>query len=382
MKLKQLLLIVALLAAVSALVFIVRRPAPAPAADARIGQPLLTAATAEPIAEIRLTDSGKTLIVKRDPAGAWRVPAYYDFPADFSKIARFVTELTETKISRLVTTNPERIARLEFKDTQITVLDASAQEITTLTLGKNSETGGRFLRFGAEPKAYLAPLTTYLDLEPKNWAQAEFLSLKPDDIAQIEIPFSADERLTFKRAKKEDPWTAVATPAGQKLKPDALAPTLNTLTSLRFTETTDLADANALAAKPHERMFQIETFDKKILKISLGRKPEEKKIKPPVTDAKAGLAALGSATDLAQKSAAGAPVEPAKPPAPEFETLPAGPVFVTVSHSDSAAPINALMAKRAFQIADYAFTSLPQKSAELFEAAPPPPAAAQTKPAN
>ena len=375
MKLKQLLLIVALLAAVSALVFIVRRPAPAPSADARLGQPLLTTTTAENIAEIRLSDAGKTLTLKRDSAGAWYVPAYYDFPADFQKIARFVTELAETKLTRLVTTNPDRIARLEFKDTHITILDASAQTLATLTLGKTSETGGRFLRFDAEAKAYLAPLTTYLDLEPKNWAQAELLALKPDDIAHIEMSFSADERITFKRAKKEDPWTASATPAGQKLKPDALVPTLNTLTSLRFTETTDLADANALAAKPHARSFQIETFDKKILKISLGRKPEEKKIKPPVADAKTGLAALGSATELAQKSATGTPVEPAKPPAPDFETIPAGPVFVTLSHSESSAPINTLMAKRAFQIAEYSFTSLPQKTADLFEAAPPTPSA-------
>jgi hypothetical protein len=35
------------------------------------------------------------------------------------------------------------------------------------------------------------------------------------------------------------------------------------------------------------------------------------------------------------------------------------------------------MAKRAFQIADYTFTSLPQKSADLFEPAPPPPPAAE-----
>jgi hypothetical protein len=49
-------------------------------------------------------------------------------------------------------------------------------------------------------------------------------------------------------------------------------------------------------------------------------------------------------------------------------------VFAIVAHSDAAAPINALMAKRAFQISDYTFTGLPQKSDELFEPAPPPPA--------
>jgi len=325
MKLKQLLLIVALLAAVSALVFIVRRPAPAHSADARLGQPLLTTTTAEKIAEIRLTEAGKSLTLKRDPAGAWCVPSYYDFPADFPKIARFVTELAETKLTRLVTTNPDRIDRLEFKDTHITVLDASAKELTVIALGKTSETGGRFLRFGKESKAYLAAFNTYLDLEPKNWAQTELLSVKPDEIAQIEIPFSGDERIIFKRAKKEDPWTTTATPTGQKLKSDALTQTLNTLTSLRFSDTTELADA------------------------------------------KTGLSALGSAAELANKSANGMPIEPAKPPTPEFETIPAGPVFVSIIHSDSNNLINALMAKRTFQIPEYSFTSLPQNSGNLFE---------------
>lgn len=379
MKLKQLVLIVAVLASLSAVVFLVRRPAPPLSADTRLEKPVLDAATAEKVAEIKISDAGKTLVVKRDATGTWHVPAYYDFPADFQKIARFVGELTEAKLTRLVTTSPDRISRLEFKDTQITLLDAAAKELWAVTLGKSADTGGRFLRFGAEPKAYLAALNTYLDLEPKNWANAELLALKVDDIAKIEVPFTEGGPVTFTRAKKEDAWTATPTPAGQKLKADALTSTLNALTGLRFSETSDLADANVLAAKAHERLFKIETFDKKVIKIALGRKPEEKKIKPPVADAKAGLAALGTSADLTKPDAAGKPAEPAKPVAPEFETIPAGPVFVTISHGDgAAAPVNALMAKRAFQIADYTFTSLPAKAADLFEAAPPPPVLAPT----
>jgi hypothetical protein len=373
MKLKHLTLIVALLAGLSAVVFLARRPAPPLSADARLDQTLLDAATAEKVAEIKISDAGKTLVVKRDANGIWHVPAYYDFPADFQKIARFVGELTEAKLTRLVTTSPDRISRLEFKDTQITLLDAAAKELCAVTLGKSADTGGRFLRFGAESKAYLAALNTYLDLEPKNWANAELLALKADDIAKIEIPFGDGGPVTFTRAKKDDAWTAAPTPAGQKLKADALTGTLNALTGLRFSDTSDPADANALAAKSHERLFKIETFDQKVIKIALCRKPEEKKIKPPVADAKAGLAALGTSADLAKPDAAGKPVEPAKPVAPEFETIPAGPVYVTIAHGDgAAAPVNALMAKRAFQIADYTFTSLPTKAADLFEPVPPP----------
>lgn len=377
MKLKTLLLIVAALAALSVVVFFVRKPAPAVTADARLNQPVLDAATAEKVAELRLTESGKSLTVKRDTNGVWRVPSYHDFPVDFSRVTRLVGDLTEAKLTRLVTTNPDRIARLEFKDTTITLLDSAAKELWTVTLGKNPESGaGRFLRYGNEPKAFLASLNTYLDLESKNWANAELLALKPDDIAKIELPFTEGGPITFTRAKKEDPWTTTATPAGQKSKADTLASALNTLTSIRFSDTSDLSDAKVAEARPHVcGAYTLTTFDGKTVTITLARKPEEKKMKPPVAD----KSLLGAATPPSPTAPTPAP-DP-KLLTPEFETIPAGPVFVRIAHSDAAAPVNALMAKRAFQIADYTFTSLPQKSADLFEPAPPPaPAAEPQKP--
>jgi hypothetical protein len=78
------------------------------------------------------------------------------------------------------------------------------------------------------------------------------------------------------------------------------------------------------------------------------------------------------------------PIEPAKPDLPEFETIPAGPVFAFISASDPSALINALMQKRAFQIGEYAFTSLPQNPSEIFEPQPPsaPAAASPAAPAQ
>ncbi len=167
------------------------------------------------------------------------------------------------------------------------------------------------------------------------------------------------------RAKKDDAWTADKTPVGQKVKADKVSPLLSSLGSIRFSDTNDLTDVNFTAAKANERLFKIETFDKKVIKVALGRKPEEKKLKAPVatTDGKSGPASLGSIADLTKKDAApkeGEEKKPdeAKPLMPEFETIPAGPVFVEISHGDGdKAPINALMAKRAFQVSEYTFTA-------------------------
>ena len=386
MKIKSIVLTIAVLAALSAVAYFTTRPTPPPVADARVGQPLVDRTVVEQAAKLRLTDQGKTVTLVRQPDASWKVATYHDFPADFSKLATFISSLTDAKLERLVTSSPARIALLEFKDTKIDLLDATDKELWTVTLGKNPDTGsGRYVRYGAEAKAFLASLSAYLDTEPKNWANTELLALKVDDVAKIEIPFAEGGPVTVSRAKKEDPWTAEKTPDGQRLKSDKIASLLSSLSSIRFSDTNELTDANAVAAKAHERLFKIETFDKKVLKVALGRKPEEKKLKPlaPPADGQSALSALGTSADLLKKDADGKPAEPAKPLTPEFETIPAGPDFAHISTSDTPSSVNARMQKSAFQISDYTFTSLPQKSDELFEPAPPPaPAAPAPAPAK
>ncbi len=193
MKLRTLIVYVVILAGLSGVVYFLQRPAPPPSADARLGQSLLAPGTIEKAAKLRVTDQGKSVTVVKQPDGTWRVPSYYDMPADFSKISGLIGNLTEAKLERLVTSSADRIARLEFKDTKIELLDSADKEVWSITLGKNPEAGGgRFVRFGTEQKAFLASLNAYLDTEPKNWANTELLNLKADDIAKIEIPFAED----------------------------------------------------------------------------------------------------------------------------------------------------------------------------------------------
>jgi hypothetical protein len=368
MKLKTLIVTIAALAVLSVVAFIARRPEAPAAADARVNQPLVTDATAEQIAKIRLSDQGKTVSLDRQADGTWQVTSYYNLPADFQKLSAFVGSLTEARLQRLVTSNAERISRLDFKDTKIDLQDASGKELLSLTLGKNADTGGgRFVRFGTEQKAYLTNLNAWLDAESKNWAHAELPTLKPDDISKIELTIPDAGPVVLVRTKKEDPWIASPTPEGKKLRADKVSSVVSSLTSLRFTETNEPADANVTAAKANLQTVKLTTFDNKTVTVALGRKPEEKKLKPPGADGKSGPGSLGSVSDLTKKDSADN-----KPLAPEFETIPAGPVFAFITHSDANAPVNAWMGQRAFQIGDYVFTGLPQKMDDLFEPAPAP----------
>ncbi len=380
MKLRTLFITVAVLAALSAIAYFAQRTEPPPSADARLAQPFVDRALVEKAQKIRLGDSGKTVALARQPDGTWRVTSYYDLPADFQKLSRFIGELTEAKLQRLVTTSPERLARLEFKDSKIEFLDAADKPLWSVTLGKAPDTGGRFIRFGEEPKAYLVNLNTWLDAEAKNWADTQLLTLKADDIAKIEFTL-ADGPVVVSRAKKDAPWTADKTPANQKVKSDKIAAALGALDGIRFSDTTESTDPKIAQARPHTRTFKLTTFDQKTYTIALARQPEEKKLKAPApsTDGKTGLAALGSVTDAASKTVAKLP-DDKKPFAPEFETIPAGPVFVIIASSDTSALVNTLMQKRAFEVSDYVLTSLPEKAADLFEPAPPPAPTAPAKP--
>ena len=125
MKIKTLIVTILVLAAVSAGVYVARRPAPPTIADARLTQSLVDRAAIEKASKLRIGDAGKKVELTRQSDGTWRVPSYYDMPADFSKLSGFVGNLTDAKLQRLVTTSADRIARLEFKDTTIELLDAS-----------------------------------------------------------------------------------------------------------------------------------------------------------------------------------------------------------------------------------------------------------------
>ncbi len=353
MKLKNLLIVVVLLAVLSGAVFWFNRPTPPPGVDPRVGQTLVAQSVVEQAVKLRLTDQGKTVTLSRS-GSAWKDDSYYGMPADFSKLSSFIGDLSAAKLDRLVTENPDRVARLEFNGTKIELLDASDHPLWTLELGKNADQGGRFVKFAGESKAYLATLNAWLDTEPKSWADSTLVTVKADDIAKIEVPLEDDSTIKLAREKKDSPWTAAIVPAGQTLKADKVQGILSTLTALHFTDSTSAKDAGVAAAEMHLRKYRITTFDGKTFTVAFGRTPEEKKLKPVDKNAKVDLSFKpGDATK---------PAPDAKPPTPEYDTTPPGPVYVWVD----GAGTTTLPADRAFQVEEYNYTGLPQKADDLF----------------
>jgi hypothetical protein len=388
MNLRTLSFTVAILVALCAVVWFARRPAPPASADPRIGQAVLASDLATQAARVKLSDQGKTVELTRASDGSWTVASYHDFPADFTKLGRLITELTEAKIRRLVTARPDRLARLEFKDTALVLSDATGKELWEVTFGKNADGGGRYLRYGSEDKGYLASPSVWVDAEPKNWADSTLLDLKADAITRVELDFDDGATLAVSRAKKDDPWTPVAPaaePDGKRLKSDRINSVLSNFSGLRFTDTSALDDEKAFAARAHSRTVKLTTFDQTTYTIVLARKPEEKKPKsaPAGEQASPGAAPTPEPSKAeAPDAAPSAPGNSSESKEPEFETVPAGPVFISIASSDATARINTMMQKRTFQINDWIYTGLPATAAELWENTPVESKPAEAQPAE
>ncbi|MGH7995492.1 MAG: DUF4340 domain-containing protein [Opitutaceae bacterium] len=383
MKLKSLAVTVVVLAVLSAVAYWLNRPAPPPPPDARVGQPVLATAAIQRASAIEIADQGKTVKLTRRTDGEWTDDSYYGLPADFTKLSGMINDFTSAKISRLVTRSPERLARLGFDGTRFELIGRSGRPETEVNLGRNADQGGRFLRYGSEQKAYLADLNTWIDNDAKNWADAALLSVKPEDVSSVEFPFDASVPIVAVRATKNGPWTAKDLPAGQQLSADKVNSALSTLTALRFTDTSVPGGAQAMAARRRLRRFVLKTFDGRTITIDLGRKPEEKKVKPATHAPRTGVhpsvemasraPGVPAGHSQANAKASGAGHQAAKPaPKPEYVTIPAGPVYAFIHSSNPRATVDAMMKRRAFQIDEYTFTSLPQKSSDLLEPAPPP----------
>ena len=391
MNVKPLALVVALLALAAGIVFWrSHRPVSDPSADTRVGQPLVAAETLDKIRGLQLVAGGQSVTLAADQDGQrWTVPDYHDLPADFGKLVTLVESLRAAKVGRFVTAQPERLERLGFAGDRIELRAADAQPLLTLHLGKNADSGGRFVRFGDEKKAYLVDLDAWLDGVAKNWAQTQLLDLKADAVAALEFRFADGSTFAAKRTADGNAWSADGLPEGKELKVSTLDSLVTQFGALRFTETTETGAPDAVAAREHAQTVVVTLKDGTTYTVALGRRPAT----PEAGDPKAESHAVVSVTtppvtigpdgqpqvvelpkDARTEPVAQPETQNAKPES-AVASPPPGPVYAFISANRETDPINALMHKRAFQIGEWILGSLPANREALLQDKPTPPPA-------
>ncbi len=346
MRLRPLLLSLAVLVPAAGLVWWLQRPAPAASdSDARLGQRLVEPSAIAEAARVRIQSGGQTLELARAEGDGerWTILGEPALPADVSRLTRLSADLVEAKIERLVSSNPERIAGYELDQGGVAYLDASGKTLLDLDLGKTPDGGGRIVRFDDEPAAYLERPAVSLDATATSWRDTALVAgLKADDIASLGIGFpDTTAPVVVSRTAADQPWTSPATPAGQQVKASALASTPGNLAGLRYTNVAPKVDPGVVAARVFPREVVATTFAGRAVTFAFARAPE-----PPAPEVKEG--------------------ETPPPAAPR-------PVYVEVTDSTPDAVLAAAAKTHAFEIGEWVFTSLPAKVADLFEPVPAPP---------
>jgi hypothetical protein len=248
-----------------------------------------------------------------------------------------------------------------------------------LNLGKYADGGGRFLRLGNAQSAYLVRLDAWLDVEPRNWADTALVRFNPADIAKVTLTLPEGAApLSLSRADAKSAFTAAVSPEGKRLKLEAVTALIDTLSQLRFSETTAPDDPSAVAARAAARTVTLTTFGGKTLTFALGRQAERTLLKPDALKPDLALPAQVVASVVKPAPVPGA--EKAGPGSlaagPLTEKVPAGPVFAFITDSDASAGVNAVMKKRAFQVGEFVLNALPASAEALFEPIPATPATA------
>ncbi len=359
MKIKNLSTLVLVLAVLSAITWFIKRPSPPPGLDPRTGEALVDRDTLVSARSITLKHAGNEVTLIADgEAGEWRVADYYDFPVDFSKLSNLAGDLQNATLLRLVTRNPDRMERLGFGSSSLTIDTGGTVPPYSLEIGKAADNGGQFIRFQDEEKAYLTDLSLYLDATPMNWAQARLVEFESADVTRVDIGFGGEaSRLILEREEAGGEWQVASDHDSGEVKTRELDSMLNRLSSLRFTETDEPGSDESIAARENARSIIVELFDGTRYTFEVGQRPAPPP--QPVVD--------GSEEDPA--------AEP--PPAPK-----PGPAYVFIASNRDDATVNRLMHRRSFQVSDYTFTSLPKDPATLLEPVPEPKPEVTAEPAT
>lgn len=274
MKLKSVLIAIALLSILTIIAYKVTQPAmEGPVASE---QKLLDPDRFDPVTQIQFKneEDADFLKFKKNTSGVWVLEDFYGVPADLTKLRSLVSQFLEATIIRSVTENPERIERLNIGRQHILFLGVDGQPLWELETGKRGPSGGTFVRLNSIPEVLLADLDLYLNTEKQDWIDKTVLDFDPKDIAEVSLSFTGETTpLILNRETKDALFSSTELGEGQKIKQKEVTRFLNSLINARIIKVNDAADASAIEARAHAQSFYFKRFNGEQYTLDIGRKP-------------------------------------------------------------------------------------------------------------
>lgn len=256
--------------------------------DLKAGESLLSAPDLAKAQELTLKQGETTLTLKKSEQGIWGIVEDDHFPADAEKVIRFLEKLPRLKVVRSLKADEPTLERLEIgPESPHLALKGEGLDFQ-LTLGKARDGGGKYLRLGEEPLAYLVGEALSLEVEAKNWQYKTLADVAPDAIKKILLTPKGEDPMEFSREKPKDPFNLKGLASDEKLKDLPIGALKNSLQKLTFTDrqTSTPAYQKALPNAPSMTFttFEDQTYTVKVVVLEepsdQGKKEEDKEKGP------------------------------------------------------------------------------------------------------
>lgn len=247
------------------------------------GQTLFEKFPAAEIASVSIQGAeGSATLTRKD--GNWMVSERDDYPANASYVNDFLRTLGELKVTRGMEAGPSFAPRFgmdenadKAEDHGLTAVfkDASGNEIATVSLGKNIESGadaspfggggvvGRYIRNHSDESGFYAVSEMFPSIsdEPSRWLADDFFS--PEKIKSISLGAenSGETEWKITRDTEEAQYKVADGAPDEVFDNNANSPLMYLFSYSRFTDVVPADEAVARAEADKKREAVIETFE-------------------------------------------------------------------------------------------------------------------------
>jgi len=273
MKIKPVVILFVILCLITLLLTLFSRQ-PRSEALRSFGNPILPRHLIAQIAQITLTEknSEKTITLQKKDNDIWRIPNYYNAPANFTRIAKLIDDLEASKIQRAVTANPERLQRLGLNARTVAFYDAQSNEIYNISIGDFTPEGGLYVQLHKNDLCYEAYPPVFYTASPDEWLAREFFQFDIQNIHSLEFQISPDCTAKFQR-DDQGKWQMIQPQLteGQSLKNDMPESLLRQILDIKVFQHKLITDPYAQAALQKARLFELTLKDGQKFSFKIGR---------------------------------------------------------------------------------------------------------------
>ena len=254
--------------------------------DRRRGETVLASFPATEVSSILLKGAEQSVTLEKSADG-WIVVERGNYPANFTNINNLLRTMESVKINHAIEAGPSYGKRFgmdpsskkpEEHGVQLTFLKADKSKAATISLGKDSTGGGRYIQNAADTSGIYVTSESFptASANPKDWLNESFIAI--DKINSVAVTATGKpEQVEWKvtRADENAEFTLEGAAATENLDTTAAGSYKTLLSSARFQDVAS-TDASVVEQSPERRVATITTTDGFTYTLTLLAKPAVK----------------------------------------------------------------------------------------------------------